>query len=149
MNPTLRLSLLVVLLCGLVYANALVNEFVYDDWDLIVNNHWLKDGPFLDAFRIGYWESSRGGSFYYRPVVSISYWVDHLIWKERPAGYRLSNIGLHAAASILVLLLAARGLSSLPAAAAAAALFAVHPIHSSRTVTAAAALESAAIPITG
>jgi hypothetical protein len=59
MNPTLRLSLLVVLLCGLVYANALFNGFVYDDWDLVVNSQWLKDGPFLDAFRIGYWESSR------------------------------------------------------------------------------------------
>lgn len=124
-----RLAVLVLLIVGAVYANALLCGFVYDDWDLVVRNPWLREGRLAEAFRSGYWESSRGGSFYYRPVVSISYWVDHALWGTSPFGYHLRNVALHAASSVLVLLLAARWLSSRPAALAVAALFAVHPVH--------------------
>lgn len=129
MSSLLRLSILIALLCVLVYANSLFNGFVYDDWDLVVRNPWLQKGPFSDAFRSGYWESTRGGSFYYRPVVSISYWIDHEIWGLNPLGYHLRNVALHVAASILVLLLGVRWLGSRAGAFAAAALFAVHPVH--------------------
>lgn len=129
MKSLLRLSVLLALLCALVYANSLFNGFVYDDWDLVVHNQWVKEGPLLDALRSGYWETSRGGSFYYRPVVSISYWIDHRIWGLNPLGYHLRNLLLHAAASILVLLLGVRWLGTRSGAFAAAALFAVHPVH--------------------
>jgi Tfp pilus assembly protein PilF len=129
MSSLVRIAVLVALLCALVYANALYNGFVYDDWDLVVHNRWLREGPITEAFTRGFWASSRGGSFYYRPVVSLSYRLDQAIWGVRPFGYHLTNILLHAATSILVLILASRWLSSLRAAAAAAALFAVHPVH--------------------
>jgi len=124
-----REALLVLLLAVAVYATALPNGFVYDDWDLILTNSWLKSGPFLDVLRLGYWEGSRGGSFYYRPVVSLSYWIDHRLWGEWPPGYHLTNLLLHAGASLLLLALARRWLPSPRAALAAAAIFAVHPVH--------------------
>ncbi len=128
-SSLLRFSVLILLIVGVVYSNALFNGFVYDDWDLVVRNPWVREGSLIEAFRIGYWESSRGGSFYYRPVVSASYWVDYALWGEKPFGYHLRNVALHALSSILVLFLAARWMGSRPAAAAAAAIFAVHPIH--------------------
>jgi tetratricopeptide (TPR) repeat protein len=124
-----REALLVLLLAVAVYATALPNGFVYDDWDLILNNAWLRSGPFLDVVRLGYWESSRGGSFYYRPVVSLTYWIDHRLWGERPFGYHLTNLLLHGGASLLLLALARRWLPSPRAALAAAAIFAVLPVH--------------------
>ncbi|HXI02986.1 MAG TPA: hypothetical protein VNI57_07390, partial [Candidatus Saccharimonadales bacterium] len=121
MNSLPRFAVLVFLLCTLVYANALFDGFVYDDFDLVVNNHWAREGSLLDAFHEGFWETSRGGSFYYRPVVSVSYWVGRHLWGTRPFGYHLINILLHAGASILLLLLAVRWTGSRSAAAAAAA----------------------------
>jgi tetratricopeptide (TPR) repeat protein len=124
-----RRALLIAALCLGAYANALPNGFVYDDWDLVVRNVRLREGGVLDAVRGGYWEGSRGGSFYYRPVVSLSFLVDHRIWGERPLGYHLTNVLLHTACSLLVLALATVWLRSPGAGLAAAALFAVHPVH--------------------
>ncbi len=129
MSTTVRYFLLVALLGFVVYANALSNGFVYDDWDLVVRNPSLREGRFLDALRLGYWESTRGGSFYYRPVVSSSYWIDHQVWGERPFGYHLRNVVLHVGVSLVLLALATRWLGSRQAGLAAAALFAVHPVH--------------------
>jgi Flp pilus assembly protein TadD len=124
-----RSIILVALLCLVAYANALGDGFVYDDFDLIVNNDWLGEGSLLEAFRLGYWETSRGGSFYYRPMVSLSYKLDHAIWSKEPFGYHLFNLGLHLVTSLIVLALASRWLSSRGAGLAAASIFAVHPIH--------------------
>lgn len=121
--------LLVAGLCVTVYVNALTAGFVYDDHDLVVNNSWLREGRPLDAFRTGYWESTRGGSFYYRPVVSLSYYIDHAVWDLRPFGYHLRNVGIHLVTSLVVLVLATQWLASWGAGLAAAALFAVHPVH--------------------
>ncbi len=129
MTPSVRSSFLIIGLCFLVYANALPNGFVYDDWDLIVNNPWSREGPLLEAFRFGYWETTRGGSSYYRPVVTLSYRLGYRLWRENPFGYHLENIFLHALASLLTLSLATRWLASSEAGLAAAALFAVHPVH--------------------
>ena len=129
MSRPYRSLLLVAGLCVAVYANALTAGFVYDDHDLIVHNAWVRGGKPLDAFRTGYWESSRGGSFYYRPIVSLSYYVDHAVWGVRPFGYHLRNAGTHLVVSLIVLILATRWLASWGAGLAAAALFAVHPIH--------------------
>jgi len=121
--------LLVAGLCAAAYANALTCGFVYDDHDLIVHNPYLTEGHPLDAFRTGYWETTRGGSFYYRPVVSLSYFVDHAVWDLRPFGYHLRNAGIHLVTSLVVLVLATQWLASWGAGLAAAAIFAVHPIH--------------------
>lgn len=129
MSAHVRSCVIAVLLCLVAYANALPNGFVYDDWDLVVHNAWLKEGSPFDAFSATYWESSRGGSFYYRPIDSLSYWIDHRLWGERPFGYHLTNVLLHAAATLLVLGLALRWLGGHDAALAAASIFAIHPIH--------------------
>lgn len=66
---------------------------------------------------------------YYRPVYLATLAVDHAIWGLEPAGYHLTNLLWHVAASLLAFLFFVRRLGSREAALAAALLFAAHPVH--------------------
>jgi 4-amino-4-deoxy-L-arabinose transferase-like glycosyltransferase len=66
---------------------------------------------------------------YFRPIVSVSFWLDHALWGLRPFGYHLTNLLLHLAATLLAYGVARRLLGVGPAAWGAAAIFALHPCH--------------------
>lgn len=75
-----------------------------------------------------------GTSYYYRPIVEISFYLDNLLWGMEPRTMHLENILLHCANSLLVYLLARRILVRhdnetrlLPLLAAL--LFALHPLN--------------------
>jgi len=68
---------------------------------------------------------------YYRPMVTASFALDHALFGLAPWGYHLTNVLLHFANALLVLILVRR---LYPAggrlgALAAALLFATHPVH--------------------
>src|SRR5262245_34696859 len=71
-----------------VYANALDNPFVYDDYDTVINNRSLVD-PANVRFVLIYSP--------FRPVVNASYALDRALWGYRPFGFHLTNVLLHAA----------------------------------------------------
>jgi hypothetical protein len=66
---------------------------------------------------------------YFRPLVSLSFVADYAVFGRHPAGYHLTNLLLHACATLLVHAIAARVLGPGRPAFFAAALFAVHPAH--------------------
>ncbi len=74
-----------------------------------------------------------GNSFYYRPLVNLSYWLDFQLWGIEPSFMHLENVLLHLLNVFLVFLI-----TSLISTAsknrylpyAAAVLFGVHPINS-------------------
>jgi hypothetical protein len=66
---------------------------------------------------------------YFRPLVVVSFAIDRLIYGLHAAGYHLTNLALHATATLLVWAIARRVLGRGFGAWAAAALFAVHPCH--------------------
>lgn len=115
----LLLAGLLVLAVFAVYANSLHNGFVFDDLDVVVGDPRIRDltnlrGLFVDA---------------YRPLRSITYAIDYRIWGLNPFGFRLTNVGIHAANVALVLYLARRLTDgALVPSLAAAAIFAVHPV---------------------
>lgn len=114
------------LLALLVYLPSLRNGFVYDDWAVIVQNKHLRTAwQWRNLVSRNYFEVA--GELSYRPLVTLSYRLDSLLWGVRPAGFHLTNALLHAlvVAAFLSLLLACRWQTS--AAGAAAVLFAVHP----------------------
>jgi hypothetical protein len=126
------IPLAAALLAIVVFSNALRNDFVWDDKELIVDNaavHQLDDiSPF---FARHFWSESgqptaRG---YYRPLILLSYAIDYMLWGPNPIGFHLSNMLWHALASALVCMLVMRTISSPAAALVAGALFAVHPVH--------------------
>ncbi|HXT70401.1 MAG TPA: tetratricopeptide repeat protein [Vicinamibacterales bacterium] len=77
---------LAVALAGLVYANALHNPFIYDDFRLIVENPAIAS--LGDIRGIVLHDVTR-------PIVAISYAVDRHFWGPAPFGFRLTNVALH------------------------------------------------------
>ena len=75
-----------MLLGGLVYANALNNPFVYDDYGLIVENRSLQNPFNLVTL---YFQNVT------RPLVNLSYAIDRALWGPSPSGFRAVNIVLH------------------------------------------------------
>ena len=70
----------------LLYASTLDNPFVYDDFRLIVENPALQGTPDV---RLALLRDIT------RPLVSLSYVADTLLWGARPFGYHLTNVLLH------------------------------------------------------
>lgn len=129
-----------------VYANTLLNGFVYDDNDQILRNPWITDvrhipailfspvWSFLEAFK-------DVKTNYYRPMMNLIYMAEYHIFGLKPWGWHLVNILFHAANSIMIFLIAlilfrqqGHQVSTLKSqisgpAFFAAILFAVHPIN--------------------
>ncbi len=85
---------ILIFLSGFLYLNSLHNDFVYDDAYIIKENHFitsLKNFPKL--FHKDYFYVS--GELSYRPVVTITYFIDHALWNLKPFGYHLTNTILH------------------------------------------------------
>jgi hypothetical protein len=116
----LRPAVLLGALACAVYAPSLALRFRHDDWEHPrVTTHlqsWhdfaaLFTRPELDRF--------------YRPLTYLSLWVDYRIFGDHGWGYHLQNIAIHAANSVLLLVLARRLGFSETVARWAAVLFAV------------------------
>lgn len=117
------IALLILLVAvGVVYANSLDNEFLFDDIETIVELHRPGAGPFqqLDALL--------GGRSAYRPVRSASYAMDYALSGLDPWGYHLTNIALHGLSAVCVYLIARILFASPLPPLLAGLLFAVHPI---------------------
>ncbi len=109
-------------------------EFVYDDQVLIVDRLLRADPPpsllelaTTDLF--GEDEEGRPATGYWRPVVSLSYGIERLVYGHHAFGYHLDNVLLHAGACVLLLLVLLRLPRVAPFAFAATLLFAAHPVH--------------------
>jgi len=66
---------------------------------------------------------------YYRPMVHLSFALDHAVWGMKPFGYHLTGLSLYILNAVLLLALTRRLLpgSRVPAAVAAAAVLLLHP----------------------
>ena len=79
---------------ALLYINSLSNTFVYDDVYTITENYFIKSlGNLPKLFQPDYLLLS--GELSYRPVVTLTYFIDYAIWQLNPLGYHLTNIILH------------------------------------------------------
>lgn len=86
-----------------LYANTLKNGFVLDDEDVIVNSPLIKDfNNFSKLFDKDYFTLS--GEMSYRPVVTLSYFIDYKLYGPKPWGYHLTNVSIHAINSLLLYL---------------------------------------------
>ncbi len=124
-----RRTLILLLFPSLVLVGTLRYDFVFDDTLVI-----LKDPMVIGT-------SSLRGVFnqqvqvidvvlpYYRPVISLLYRLDWILWGENPAGYRLTNLLWHLLATFLVYRVALLTTGRSLAAWAAAMLFGVLPAH--------------------
>src|SRR3990172_5959631 len=88
----------------LLYLNATYGKFVYDDFKIIVENCFIKEWKYFPKiFTKDYFTIS--GEMSYRPVVTITYFIDYAIWRLNPFGFHLTNIILHTINAVLFYLL--------------------------------------------
>ena len=73
-----------------VYANALLNDFVWDDEEQVVKNNVIHDWGNLPAIFAGSTFYSGGAGLsggFYRPLVTLSYFADYSVWGLNTFGF--------------------------------------------------------------
>lgn len=119
-----------------VYANSLLNGFVFDDSYQVLQNPWIKDTSHLrEIFTSGVWKFRDTAGNYYRPVMHLINVLNYRIFGLHPWGFHLTNVILHTITSLLVFIIAlglfreTRTHYPFSPAFVTAVLFATHPIH--------------------
>jgi Tfp pilus assembly protein PilF len=131
-KPSPWLWLLPLALALLAFGTMFRNGFVWDDAFYLVRNPGLR-ALWPPAWLWG----SPGPGFPWlgrRPVTALSFALDYSLWKGNPAGFHLTNLLLHLACTLGVMLLARTLFRDRVAALAAGVLFAVHPGHGEAVV---------------
>ena len=129
-NPALGLAG-ISLFVFTIYATSLGNPFQYDDAHSIVDNRHIQSLANIPSFFADpTMFSEDAASAMYRPLILVSYGLNHALGGYEPEGYHLVNLFVHLANLVLVyVLVRLLGRSSIQAFVAAA-VFGVHPINS-------------------
>ncbi|MBL9200360.1 MAG: tetratricopeptide repeat protein [Opitutaceae bacterium] len=122
---------------ALAYWGALAAPFFFDDADAVVNNPTLRGG-----LRAALAPPADGSAVTGRPLVNATFALDHALHGLSPRGFRLANVALHAASTLLLFGLIRRLLSSAnaqpstfnPTAAIAAAAWSLHPLQTESVI---------------
>ncbi len=133
-SPALRRFAVALLLLStfVVFIGTVDFGFVYDDWEQIVLNPFLRSWRFFwRYFQRDVWsQGGRGqGSNYYRPIFLVWLRLNYALFHLNPAGWHLAVVLLHVVVTWMVYRLAWHLLRDWRKAALAAALFGLNPIH--------------------
>lgn len=131
-RPLAFYAMLVFAAAVLAFSSSLGNGFVWDDRQMIVQDPTIGDWSRLgDALSkpLGHFGEQNPKGALWRPLETLTLFVDATVWGKRPFGFHLTNVLLHGAVSAAFFLLLVRvfgvGLFTL----AAAVWYAVHPAH--------------------
>jgi tetratricopeptide (TPR) repeat protein len=114
-----------IVVAGLAaYSNTFANPFIVDDSSSVVLNSTIRD---LSSWRVIRPPADHPMSG--RPLVNVSFAINHAVGGTDVAGYHAVNLALHLACGLLVFGLVGRQLSR-PQAGAVALLWTVHPLNS-------------------
>ena len=112
------------------YGNSLLNGFVWDDRDIVVNNATNRDlSNFTALFSSADSTVSGNQKNYYRPLNRFTYMLDYQMFGLRPAGYHAENIIIHLITAILLYLMALKLIGKPVPAFIAALIFVIHPVN--------------------
>ena len=112
---------LIVLVVFFAYFPSLNGGFILDDDRLLTDNPLIKASDGLYRF----WCTSQ--TYDYWPVTNTTFWIEWRLWELNSTGYRVTNLILHIAESLLIWIILRK--LSIPGAFFAAAIFAVHPVN--------------------
>lgn len=112
---------------ALVYHETLDNPFLWDDVHLIEQNLFIQNPDnFSKIFTREYFTQPIEIS--YRPVATMSYMLNYVLWGNQPAGWHYFNLAIHLINAMLLFHLACVALGRPWLATAISLLFALHPI---------------------
>lgn len=116
----------------LLYLNVLPNTFIFDDWQQIVENSFLRRPDALKKIfttSVLQFMGAVAVSNFYRPLMHAAFYVIFRLFGLNPGPYHALSILLHAGVCLLVYAVIARISGRRLVAAIAALLFAAHPVH--------------------
>lgn len=121
-SVVLLLYAAILLIAFLIRMPSLHNKFVFDDLDQTIYNSAVVSDSMGDSL------------LSYRPVRTLSYWVDYHLFGGTPEAFRGMNIFYHLLTLMIFMLFMRKFTGSHSATLVASALFALHPIHSDAVI---------------
>lgn len=115
-----------------IYANSLLNGFVYDDHNQIEENPYVHSGKYIGKIlttTVLSFRGQEGVTNYYRPMMTLSFLVCQKLFSGMPFGFHLVNVLLHCAIVFLVFQVSSVLFDSEAIGFVSALIFAVHPVH--------------------
>ena len=120
-------ALLLVLVTVAVYGRTVTFGFTnFDDPEYVVDNPQVRDGLTMEGL---WWAFTTTHQANWHPLTWLSLMLDAELSGTRPAMFRLTNLALHLANTLLLFFALDRMTRSQARSAVVAALFAVHPLH--------------------
>lgn len=116
------------------YVQSFSYDFCYDDVKLIVNrvSDYEASGIVATIFKVPFWGSSpERDTQYYRPIVTLTYWMNYKVSKLNPSFYHFTNILIHTSNGLLLYFIVKLLSRRKDLAFLIALIFIVHPIHTS------------------
>jgi len=114
------------------YANSLLNGFIYDDSQQILENPYVHSFRHVrEIFTTSVWsfQGAEGILSYYRPLMTFGYMICWKFFGSVPLGYHIVSVVMNAVIVLLVFFVGRRLFRDDVVAFAAAAIFALHPVH--------------------
>ncbi|MDY6862709.1 MAG: hypothetical protein SV062_06940 [Thermodesulfobacteriota bacterium] len=139
MNKSKVFLVILILTIFITYSPLLNTEFWADDYlhieriKLLGTSALFKD--FFTAWILKssdtptWWTSPAIELQYFRPLISLSFFMDILLWDIKPMGFHLTNIIFHILTSILIFRLATFIFKENLTAFLIALIFGIHPCH--------------------
>jgi len=121
-----------LLLALATYANSLLNGFIYDDFQQIVENPYVHSFRHVRAiFTTSVWsfQGAEGILSYYRPLMTFGYMLCWQVFGSVPLGYHIVSIVMNGVIVLLVFFLTRRLFHDDALSFIAATIFALHPVH--------------------
>src|SRR5271157_4302391 len=123
----LGICLFLVLATLAVFGQTIGHDFVsYDDGDYVYENRHVRVGLTLDG--IG-WAFTHVHSANWHPLTTLSHMLDSSLYDLWAGGHHLTNVLLHAAASVALFLALRRLTGAVWRSGLVAGLFCLHPLH--------------------
>ncbi|MCK4789564.1 MAG: tetratricopeptide repeat protein [Desulfobacteraceae bacterium] len=127
--------ILISLIVSVVYLPTFTGSFILDDNPLIRNNRYIREAqPVYShlAREDGITDSQEtkdSHTGYYRPLTSLSYWLDCRLWGMTPEGFRATNLILHLLTCFLLFRFLLFLVNDRQAAFWVTLLYAIHPVN--------------------
>jgi len=123
-KENLWIALLLAGLCLITYGNSLHNDFLMDDYPMLIKNQQIGDPSFLQL-NIGAHQHQK----YFRPVSHLLILITYSVFGENPIGYHVFNLSLLYLACLLLFALIAMTLKNKEIAFLTSIFFCAHPIN--------------------
>lgn len=125
----LFLSILLIIVTSTVYWQVSEFSFVnFDDHLYVQDNPFVKEGLTLKNIKWAFTDATQITNFW-APLTWLSIIIDYELYGMNAGGYHVTNLVIHIANSLLVLLVFFKMTGALWESAFIAAMFALHPLH--------------------